>query len=553
MIKIGTDCSGIGAPEQALTELGIEHHNVFACEIDKHARATYLRNHSCAKMFEDITKRPMDGIEQLDLYVAGFPCQAFSIAGHRLGFEDIRGTIFFNCAEFIRINRPRAFVLENVKGLLSHDKAKGSKEKHGRTFKTIINVLSKSINGQPFMPFYTDNLGYNVYYKILDTKKYGIPQTRERIFIVGLRDDEDTFQFPQPVPLKVKLNDILEKAVDEKYYLSDDALLRIQHRMRSEPQVNPAVTGTINTKNNSGQLSTDKGTTLITDEPAEKIIGKVNNNWKQKDMFSSLDANYYKGPDNHGQRSFNETSLPMVEKRVFSLDVDRIVINNKGNWEERKNFHAVLANYGKCFGTTNRAHSFILGYSRCSKTGEVLNYHKKPDDTFNTVTGSSGGGGNTDQFVVEEKPATGDEPLILQREHGHNKGGVFADYSPCITKSSWHNNNHVIEGELKKVATLFDNDAEAGRVYDTNGVSSTVKSSGGGMGGKSGLYMVGSGYVKKRIRRLTPRECFRLQGFPDSFDISGVSDTQLYKMAGNSMTVAVIKGVIKNILCGRKK
>lgn len=214
MIKVGTDFSGIGSPEQALKNLKIPHEVEFACDIDKYARQSYLANHSCKVMYEDITKRDHKEVEQLDLYIAGFPCQAFSMAGKRKGFEDVRGTLFFNVAEFIKINQPKSFILENVKGLLSHDK--------GRTFQTITDLLSNgggTINGQMSLDIFEDGLGYHIYYQVLNTKEHGIPQNRERIFIVGFKQYRD-YRFPLPQKLTTNLKDLLEENVSKKYYLS---------------------------------------------------------------------------------------------------------------------------------------------------------------------------------------------------------------------------------------------------------------------------------------------------------------------------------------------
>lgn len=155
---------------------------------------------------------------QLDLYVAGFPCQSFSIAGNRKGFEETRGTLFFNVAEFIKENQPKIFILENVKGLLSHD--------NGKTFETIISILSDNggtVNQQQSIPYYDDGLGYHIYHQVLNTKDFGIPQNRERVFIVGFKDFR-TFSFPLPFPLKLKLKDILQDDVNEKYYLNEKTL-----------------------------------------------------------------------------------------------------------------------------------------------------------------------------------------------------------------------------------------------------------------------------------------------------------------------------------------
>tara|TARA_R110002153_G_scaffold61327_3_gene165527 strand:- start:2918 stop:4003 length:1086 start_codon:yes stop_codon:yes gene_type:complete len=214
MIKVGTDFSGIGSPEAALKRLNIPHHNVFACDIDKYAKKSFLELNKPDNFYEDITKRDYKEVPQLDLYVAGFPCQSFSIAGQRKGFNETRGTLFFNVAEFIKVNQPECFILENVKGLLSHDS--------GKTYQTITDVLTNgggTLNGQIGMDTIDDGLGYHVYTQALNTKDYGIPQNRERIFIVGFKYYR-VFNFPKKITLKLSLKDILEQQVPEKYYLS---------------------------------------------------------------------------------------------------------------------------------------------------------------------------------------------------------------------------------------------------------------------------------------------------------------------------------------------
>ena len=226
MIKIGTDFSGIGAPEQALKNLGYDFENVFFCEIDKHAARSYQAIHASKKYYEDITKRDHAEVEPLDLYVAGFPCQSFSMAGKRKGWAtdengqpvDKRGTLFFDVAKFIQINQPKVFILENVKGLLSHE--------GGKTYQTITDILTNgggTLNGQMSLDVFDDGLGYHVYAQVLNSKHHGVAQNRERIFIVGFKDFRP-FSFPKKEPLKKKLKDILEDEVNEKYYLSDKAI-----------------------------------------------------------------------------------------------------------------------------------------------------------------------------------------------------------------------------------------------------------------------------------------------------------------------------------------
>jgi DNA (cytosine-5)-methyltransferase 1 len=227
MIKVGTDFSGIGSPEAALKRLNIPHHNVFACDIDKYAKKSFLELNSPDLFYDDITTRDYKEVPQLDLYVAGFPCQSFSLAGKRGGFNDTRGTLFFNVAEFIKVNQPACFILENVKGLLSHD--------NGRTYQTITDVLTNgggTLNGQMGMDTIDDGLGYHVYTKVLNTKDYGIPQNRERIFIVGFKHWR-TFNFPVKLPLKLKLKDMLQDNPNSKFYLSNKRIKTLESNKRS--------------------------------------------------------------------------------------------------------------------------------------------------------------------------------------------------------------------------------------------------------------------------------------------------------------------------------
>lgn len=132
-------------------------------EIDKYAIQIYKTHFKEHKNYGDATRIVPESIPDFDLLVGGFPCQAFSIAGKRLGFDDTRGTLFFDIARILKVKRPRMFLLENVKGLLSHD--------NGRTFKTIITTLAE--------------LGYGVEWQVLNSKNFGVPQNRERVFIIG--------------------------------------------------------------------------------------------------------------------------------------------------------------------------------------------------------------------------------------------------------------------------------------------------------------------------------------------------------------------------------
>lgn len=191
---------GIGgfriAMGQAAKELGYQSCCVFSSDIDVMAHRTYAANFGETPT-GDITKVEAETVPDHDLLFGGFPCQAFSIIGEQRGFSDTRGTLFFDIARILEKKRPTAFVLENVKQLKNHDS--------GKTLKTILSVLK--------------GLGYFVHYKVLNALDYGVPQKRERIFIVGFSKDIE-FEWPEPVGRHPHVESILEKNPDEKYMLN---------------------------------------------------------------------------------------------------------------------------------------------------------------------------------------------------------------------------------------------------------------------------------------------------------------------------------------------
>ncbi len=213
--------AGIGGFRLALQNIGGKC--VYTSEWDKKAKLTYKTNFGEVP-FGDITKAEIKQFipDDFDVLCAGFPCQAFSIAGKRGGFEDTRGTLFFEVAEIISNKRPKAIFLENVKGLINHDK--------GKTLNTILNVLR-------------DDLGYFVPDpQVLNAKNYGVPQNRERIFIVGFRNDLEieTFNYPLPTKDRVTFADVREeKPVSVKYYLSTTYVNTLRaHKERHESKGN---------------------------------------------------------------------------------------------------------------------------------------------------------------------------------------------------------------------------------------------------------------------------------------------------------------------------
>jgi DNA (cytosine-5)-methyltransferase 1 len=209
-LRVGTDCSGIEAPIQALRELKIPFKHVFSSEIDKYCIKSIKANYNPEILFGDpkgpypegdITKRNIDDVPDIDLYVCGFPCQPFSQAGKRKGFNDRRGNVFWSCLEVIEKKQPKYFILENVKAITWHDK-ENKKNKYGRTWNTIWKNISELIK-----------YNYTIKWKILNTKDYGIPQNRERMFIVGIKNSD--FLWPQPTMMD-DLNNYVENHICPK-------------------------------------------------------------------------------------------------------------------------------------------------------------------------------------------------------------------------------------------------------------------------------------------------------------------------------------------------
>tara|TARA_R100000988_G_scaffold102623_1_gene78777 strand:- start:753 stop:1877 length:1125 start_codon:yes stop_codon:yes gene_type:complete len=372
MTKVGSDFSGVGAFDQALIRLGIKHETIFACDMDKYARQTYIENYGEPSYYPtDVYERKIPQ-DPLDLYLSSPPCQAFSQAGSRLGKEDKRGILFFNSHEFIQKNKPRFFIFENVRGLLSHD--------NGKTFQEWLNFLGgKSINGLPVLFADENAVPYHIYYKVINSKNLNVPQNRERVFIIGIKDDKDNvFQFPKDEPLTKKLKDVLENEVDENYFLD--------------------------------------------------------------------------------------------EKKV-----NEMLLN-----------------------TNNSQESKIISYTRDNK-GKILNRQLK--DISNTLHTASGGGGNTDQFLLVKS--------------ANSKGYEEATEGDSINFTRLHSETR--RGRVGK---------QIAQSLECISNQATLK--------------------QDTIRRLTPRECFRLMDFPETFTWS-CSDSQAYKQAGNSIVVKCLEKIIAKL------
>lgn len=222
-LRLGTVFSGIGAIEQALKRLEIKYVINFAGDIDPHVKRSYFQNYNISpdRWHTDIQSfdaKPF--CDQIDLLVGGSPCQSFSVIGKRLGLEDARGTLFYEFARIINECQPKVFIYENVKGLLSHDK--------GRTWGVIQDIFT--------------DLGYDFHWGLLNSKDYGIPQNRTRLFVIGFKNTyKGKFSFPDPIPLHCTMQDFLEDYTDSKYFLRQKGVKFVtssHNRLKRYTQIN---------------------------------------------------------------------------------------------------------------------------------------------------------------------------------------------------------------------------------------------------------------------------------------------------------------------------
>lgn len=438
-VTTGSDFSGVGAFDYAIERVskqkGFKHKRIFACDWDKYARITYTHNHGAPGYYpKDVYDREIPK-ESLDIYMTSPPCQSFSLAGKRKGKDDERGVLFFNSHEFIKENKPRFFIFENVKGLLSDD--------NGKTFQEWVNMLGgKSINGFVNLFPEDNSVSYHIYWKVLNSKKYGVPQNRERVFIVGIRDDEDNvFIWPKEERLTKRLKDVLESKVNEKYFLS------------------------------------------------EKMVSffiKNSNDNKEK-------GNGFRFTPTQGEK-----------------EAKAITTRAGGRMDD--NFIEIKSNTKKGFEE--------------AKEGDSINYSNSK-----TRRGRVGKG------VAQTLDTNCQQGIIQLNNPKHSNNRVYSVEGSCPTLNTMQGGNRQPFCCIPVLTPDRLNKRQNGRRFKEDGDPSFTITTQDRHGIFNGI----------RIRRLTPRECFRLQDFPDTFDFSVVSDTQAYKQAGNSITVRVLELILQNI------
>lgn len=447
-IKVGSDFSGVGAFNQALKRLGLEYKEIFACDMDKYARQTFIHNYGEPDYYpENVYEREIPK-DSLDIYMTSPPCQAFSLAGKRKGEDDERGILFYNSHEFIIKNKPRYFIFENVKGLLS--------DANGRTFQVWLDMLGgKSVNGNPVIFPHNESTPYHIYWRVLNAKDYGIPQNRERVFIIGIRDDEDnSFNFPKPFHLTKRLKDVLESEVDNKYYLSDEVIENlITYNQRQE----------------------DNGTGFAA-------------KFRDIDKIKTMDALKCGG----GGKD-DLIKIKSATKKGYEIATENDSINfSVPNSETRR-------------GRVGKEVAQTLD-TQCNQ-GVIIGAFRgrNPENSSDKTTGAP-----TEQRLEINKQGVSNTLTSVQK-----------DNVVCVPVISNYKSDNPINANNK--------------------VYSTLRANAGGPLGGVGIYH------NYKIRRLTPRECFRLMDFPDTFDFSVVSNSQAYKQAGNSICVGVLAEIINKL------
>lgn len=420
---------GIGACTKALKNIGLNVNVVDYVEIDKYAVKSYNAINNTNFEPQDITKWSKD--INIDLIMHGSPCQDFSVAGKQAGGDEGSGTrssLMYETIRIIEKLHPKYIIWENVKNLLS--------KKHKHNFDNYINKL--------------DKLGYNSYYQILDAQDYGVPQHRERVYTISIRKDIDnkTFEFPKKEELILRLKDMLEDEVDEKYYLDDERVKKI-----------------------------------------------INSNFMQE------------------------------KKRVQEKDVCDTLLAR--DWKDPK-----CIRIGGIFDTDKSKH----------QAGSI--YDKEGlSPTLDVAQGGWRQPSILEDGFVEKKYNNfiKEKGYIPEMFNPYNESEI-KEIAPTQTTQC---GSMASSATVMVLGNYMPSNHDASRVVDSNGLAPTVKENHG---------TVTATNINYKIRKLTPKECWRLMGFDDEdFEKAAnvpTSNTQLYKQAGNSIVVPVLEKIFLNLFKG---
>lgn len=409
--------AGVGTQSMALKRLGVDYEVVGIAEIDKFAIQSYMAIHGDTKNYGDISKIDPTELPDMDLFTYSFPCQDLSISGKQRGMgEGTRSGLLYECEKVISTKKPKYLLLENVKNLV------------GKKFKPDFDKWLEWLESQ----------GYSNYWQVLNAKDYGIPQNRERVFVVSILGDS-VYKFPETFPLEVKLKDILEDEVDEKYFLSTKLL---------------------------------EGFTAHKKRHQEKGTGFQYNPRDVNKHASCLRAN---------------ASLAPTDNTVV------VETTNKNVLEKQREFIEIVGEHIHVREATK------LGY-KVAEEGDSINLEHPNSKTRR---------GRVGKQVAQTLTTSPQQATIVAMRGRYNSEGK-------------------VEQQLEP------------RKDDLTNTITTVT--------KDNLVAEPPEY---RIRRLTPLECWRLMGIDDEdfykAKDTGMSDSRLYKQAGNAIVVDVLVGIFGNL------
>lgn len=507
-LKVFSMYAGIGGFELGISKaLKQECTVVGFSEIDRFASAIYKYHYPEHINYGDATQLVCESIPDFDLLTGGFPCQSFSIAGKRQGFNEARGTLFFEIARILSHKRPRYFLLENVKGLLSHDS--------GKTYIRIIGILA--------------DLGYFVETIVLNSKDFGVPQNRERIFFIGHlaesgRSIREILSFgdgsSETVPTSAKLN----------------------------------LSGTLSTKNQSGQCNFDGSTTLIDEQarnPKKQIVGK--------DISAALDSNYHKGA---GRKDLQKGKRQMIfgneglHRSDFGGGMGAktglyLIEDKHDGTKTKRNTNSLLQALQSDNGTKKRQKREVANNPSFSQA-DVLQQ-----------------GLHESQFQRQMETYGSEETRELQSKADFSKNGDLRSVRNTKENGDSPQRRKQTEQRVEQLTRGLPRMSHADASQTTNVQSAGLQSDSSEIRllrkAQSEVQEVGqsvdgqtqSALPSARIRRLTVIECERLQAFPDEWsrfglmengEIKEMSDSARYKCLGNAVTVSVIAWLVEKIL-----
>ena len=449
-IRVFEAFAGVGSQRMALRNLGIDHEVVAIAEIDKFAIKSYEAIHGETNNLGDISQIETADIPDHDLFTYSFPCQDISVAGKGSGLDegsDTRSGLLWECQKVIYGKRPKYLLLENVKNLV------GKKHKHN--FDKWLEWLEKQ--------------GYTNYHQILNAKDYGVPQNRERVFVVSILGHHEPYEFPEPIELELRLKDVLEDEVDEKFYLDNEKANKLISTVASKHEINEPT-------------------------PTDGGLKKP----KPRDVANTITARYDAGVSN--QQSMGTMVIEPKAERIGGIfDKDGTKHQAGAVWDKNQLSPTLDTMQGGW-----RQPSVVVGASR----------GRNPENPSDRTVG-----GPTEQRLEINKQGTSNTITTVQKDnyvlegidvHPFSKKLEFRDYkqkeiSPCLLATDYKAPKTILESQTNSL----------------------------------------------RIRKLTPKETWRLMGFSDD-DFHKAeevnSNSQLYKQAGNSIVVDVLEGIFKQLL-----